>query len=118
MNKKTLTFVVVIAIALAFAYTSCKKAKPPVKLTMISKVVAKGKQPVASFDHEGHKKWAQQKQKNCKFCHNKGKVTQKCSECHKGEKGEKVMHKNCIEQCHQTDKKGPQKDDCQQCHKK
>ena len=66
----------------------------------------------AIFSHPKHEKAGV---KDCVKCHHKGKQSDSCSKCHKGEEGKKAIHKNCKD-CHVKENKGPK--GCNDCHQK
>ncbi len=87
------------------------KSKPSTKTTITVTKIGKKKGPV-KFNHKYHSKI---ESVACNFCHHQGRQNDPCAKCHKGKKGKKAIHKNCIG-CHKKMKKGPVK--CGSCHKK
>ena len=68
------------------------------------KKIGKKKGPV-KFNHQVHSNIDKDKFP-CRFCHHEGRPDDSCSKCHKGTKGKKAIHKNCIG-CHKNMKKAP-----------
>ncbi len=101
MKKKMIIF---ISILLAFQMALFAKN---IKIKKIG-----AKKSAVTFNHTQHKK-----RTTCKKCHHKGTVRDGCgkSNCHKGSKGMRAVHKTCISECHRPQKKGPRA--CKQCHK-
>ncbi|HNW30374.1 MAG TPA: cytochrome c3 family protein [Spirochaetota bacterium] len=119
---------ILIAACVVFAIT-CKKEEAPkeespaveetAKPLIISKVSAAPQQKAVTFNHTAHKKSATALGKNCKTCHHKGKVNEKCSNkgCHFGPGAEKPVHKKCYGECHLTAAAAPKQGQCAVCHR-
>jgi len=104
MKNKFLAFAITIVFLIPLTIYSAPKDLTVKKIG--------GKKGSAPFSHTLHKKAGIKK---CKECHHKGKTSDSCSKCHKGNKGKKAIHKNCIG-CHKKMNKGPKK--CKKCHMK
>lgn len=121
-----LFFFIIVCSALA---VTCKKEEPPkdegqaveeaAKPFIISKVSAAPQQKPVAFDHNAHKKRAAALGKNCKTCHHKGKINEKCSSkgCHFGPGAEQLVHKKCYGECHLTAAAAPKQARCAGCHR-
>jgi hypothetical protein len=126
--KKNLPLLFLIALFIVFAVT-CKKEEaqkddaPAVeeaaKPFMISPISAAPQQKPVTFDHNAHKKKAAALGKNCKTCHHKGTINEKCSDkgCHFGPGAEKLVHKKCYGECHLTAAAAPKQAQCAGCHR-
>lgn len=126
--KKYLPLFFFIIICSAAA-VSCKKEEAPkdnsqtveeaAKPFVISYVSATPRQKPVTFDHTAHKKRAAVLGKNCKTCHHKGKINEKCSTpgCHFGPGAETLVHKKCSGECHLTVAAAPKQAQCVACHR-
>ena len=126
--KKHLPLVCIMAACITFAVT-CKKEEAPkdegqaveeaAKPLIITPISAAPQQKPAVFDHNAHKKWAAAQGKNCKTCHHKGKLNEKCSTkgCHFGPGAEQLVHKKCYGECHLSAARAPKQGQCAACHR-
>jgi hypothetical protein len=126
--KKHLPLSLLIAACVIFAVT-CKKQEAPkeegqsveeaAKPVIITMVSAAPKQKPVTFNHTAHKKSAAALGRNCKPCHHKGKINEKCSTggCHFGPGAEKLVHGKCYGDCHLTAAAAPKQARCAGCHK-
>jgi hypothetical protein len=127
MKKYLPLFIFIIACnALMFG---CKKEEAPkdegqpveqaAKPFIIAKISAAPRQKAVAFDHNAHKRKAAAMGKNCKTCHHKGKINEKCSSqgCHFGPGAERLVHKKCYSECHLAAAAAPKQAQCAGCHR-
>jgi len=106
MQKKFITIVVALIFLIPIVLVG--------KAITVKKIGAT--KSAVTFNHDQHKTYNNKGAKvKCKDCHHKGQMKDSCSKCHKNPKGKAALHKNCIDQCHKAQNKGPKA--CKQCHK-
>lgn len=126
--KKQITIILLILAAMILT-SSCKKEEAPkesgqaveeqAKPLIISAVSATSRQKAVAFNHTAHKQRAASMGKNCKTCHHKGNINEKCSTrgCHFGPGAEQLVHKKCYGECHLSAPGAPKQAQCAACHK-